>query len=47
MERMHLIPQFLQPDELQQAESACFACNLYVELRYYPTAVQMEDLKRV
>ena len=47
MERIYIIPQLLEPDDLQQAEGACFACMRYVELRYYPTAVEMEDSERV
>lgn len=35
----------MDPDELRRARSKCFKCKLYVKIRYYPTGLEMDDLK--
>jgi hypothetical protein len=45
MERCYIIAHLMDPDELNRAQSKCFRCKLYTKIRYYPTGLEMDDLK--
>ena len=45
MERVYIISHLMDPDELRRARSKCFRCKLYIKIRYYPTGLEIDDLK--
>ncbi len=45
MERVYIISHLMDPDGLRRARSKCFKCKLYIKVRYYPTGLEIDDLK--
>jgi hypothetical protein len=45
MERVYIISHLMDPDKLGRARSKCFRCKLYIRIRYYPTGLDIDDLK--